>query len=213
MVSQLGAIAPQANGARVHTTAKGSMVVYGQYAGRDDPRAEADQERLKQVKYQGRTVFDRIILTRLDLRLTHGQLSPHDLLSARRLHPKVDPLYTLDVAIWIANEDSKAGRDRISHQEIKRRAEAHAAQLRNQGFDAYFYHDDANKRSIVTVGLFDRRAINSVSGLYSSEVTDLVKRFPARLANGEPAWEYKDKYFPRLGTKPQTPVLVLVPSL
>lgn len=215
MLDNLRTIAPEAAaGARVHTTAKGSMVVFGRYTGRDDPNAVADEQRLKRLTHQNRKVFNRLILTRLDLRLTEGQLHPHDLLSARRAHPKVDPLYTLDVAIWMANEDPahKAG-DRLMYEEAKRQAEAHAAKLRAQGYEAYFYHDQANKRSIVTVGLFDRTAINSTSGLYSSRVTDLVKKFPARLANGEPAFEFIDKYFPKLGTKPQTPVLVLVPTM
>jgi hypothetical protein len=71
------------------------------------------------------------------------------------------------------------------------------------------------------VGLFDRTAINSTSGLYSSEVTELIrKRFPQRLVNGEPMFEYekpfenkraKDK--DKIKTKPQTPVLALVPDM
>jgi hypothetical protein len=214
MLGSLRKIAPQATDqARVHTTAKGSMVVYGNYTGRDDAAAIADEQRLKKVTYQNRPVFNRIILTRIDLRLTHGQLSPNDLLSARRKFPKVDPLYTLDVALWIANEDPKAGKERLDYEQVKRRAEEQATALRAQGFEAYFYHDPANKRSIVTVGLFDRRAINPTSGLYSQQVSDLLKRFPQRLANGEPAFEFKNKFFPDQGTKPQSPVLVLVPTM
>lgn len=207
MVQQLPVIAPQVRGARVHTTSKGSMVVYGHYTGRDDPQAEADQERFKAIEYQGRPVFNRVILARLDLRAQQGELHPYDLLSARKAHPNVNPLYTLDVALW---DDFGSGQ--LSYDEIRRRAEEDAARLRRQGFEAYFYHDDVNKRSVVTVGLFDRRAIHPTSGLYSSEVTDLIKRhFPQRLVNGEPLL---------VGTRgnpnnarPQQPVLVLVPSL
>src|SRR5678815_4799435 len=66
MIAELHRIAPQANGARVHTTSKGSMVVFGSYTGRDDPNAKTDEERLKAIKYQGHPVFNRIMLAPLD---------------------------------------------------------------------------------------------------------------------------------------------------
>jgi len=216
MIAGLPKIAPEIRGARVHTTSAGSMVVYGNYSGDDDPAAKADEASLKRIEFQGHRVFNHVMLTRLDLRMQKGQLSPNDLLFARQQHPKVDPLYTLDIAIWIANDDPKMG-DLLSYDEVKRRAEAYATQLRAQGQEAYFYHDEVNKRSIVTVGLFDHRAINSMSGFYSDEVKELVKRFPARLNNGEPLNERL--YVPTAKdsantyTKPQTPVLVVVPKL
>jgi hypothetical protein len=212
MIADMPKIAPQIMGARVHTTAKGSMVVYGQYDDREDPRAKQDQERLKQITVNGRKVFNRVPLTRLDMRLSKGQLSPIDLLSARRAHPNVDPLYTLDVAIWLTNDDRKQG-EIVTANDVRQRADAYAKKLRAQGHEAYFYHDEANNRSIVTVGLFDRRAINQKSGLFSSDVTMLMKKFPARLVNGEPIETLKARFLPQLGTQPQTPVLVLVPTM
>ena len=212
MITDMPLVAPQVRGARVHTTAKGSMVVYGHYANREDPQAKQEQEQLKKITVNGRKVFNRVPLTRLDLRLSQGQLSPLDLLSARRAHPNVDPLYTLDIAIWITNDDRKLG-EIVTEENVRQRAEAYAKQLRTRGHEAYFYHDEVNQRSIVTVGLFDRRAINPKSGLFSPDVTDLMKKFPARLANGEPAETLKARFLPKLGTKPQTPVLVLVPTM
>jgi hypothetical protein len=157
-----------------------------------------------------------VILTNLDLRPLKGELHAYDLLSARKAHPKVNPLYTLDIAIWDDFDSNE-----MTWAEIKRKAEAYAMQLRQEGYEAYFYHDAPNERSTVTVGLFDRTAINSTSGLYSSEVTELIrKRFPQRLVNGEPMFEYekpfenkraKDK--DKIKTKPQTPVLALVPDM
>lgn len=212
MIIDLPRIAPQAAGARVHTTFKGSMVVYGNYTGRDDPNAKADLERLKAINVNGTPVFNRIILTKLDLRLAQGQLHPFDLLAARKAHPKVDPMYTLDVAIWMSNNDHKAG-DRVTYEEVKRKAEAFAAQLRAKNEEAYFYHDDDNQWSTVTVSLFDRRAIDQRSGLFSDEVTTLMRRFPARLVNGEPLIELKDPRDPKKGGTPQAPKLVLVPMM
>lgn len=210
MLANLPTIAPQVQGARVHTTAKGSMVVYGKYTGRDDPRVAADETRLKAITYQGRPVFNRVILTRLDMRM-QGQLHPYDLLSARRAHPKVDPMYTLDVALWMSQTDDP--KDRLPYDEAKRRAESYASQLRAKGDEAYFYHDDERQWSIVTVGLFDRRAINPRSGLFSEDVTQLMKRFPERLVNGEPLEVYKDPKRPSEGTYKQPAKLVLVPMM
>jgi hypothetical protein len=217
MIIGLRTVAPQVTGARVHSTSKGSMVVVGNFNGRDDPAAKEEIARLKAIKYQGRQVFDRVILTKLDLRLSRGELHPYDLLSARKAHPKVDPLYTLEIAIWIANDDPKAG-DRITFDEVKRRAEAQVTQLRLEGYEAYFYHDEDTQRSEVTVGLFDRTAIHPVSGLYSDEVRQLYKRFPERKANGEIIYEPVAVREPNerqadIWRRPQTPVLVLVPTM
>jgi hypothetical protein len=214
MISELRSIAPSVRGLRVHPTAKGSMVVYGAYPSREDESARRDIERLKAIKYQNRQVFPRVILTYLDLRPLQGELNPNDLRAAREAHPKVNPLYTLDVAMW---DDFGSGQ--MKYEEIRRKAEAYATQLRLLGYDAYFYHDDVNQRSLVTVGLFDRTAINSTSGLYTSNVTDLIRRsFPQRLVNGEPMFEYQDTYANKrkednVKLKPQTPVLVLVPDM
>ncbi len=210
MIRDLPKVAPTVTGTRVHTTAKGSMVLYGKYTGRDDPAAKADQERLKAITYNGHPVFNRIILTRIDLRLTQGNLHPHDLLSARKAHPKVDPLYTLDVAIWVTDEK---GANRQSYEAAQKSAEQYAAQLRARGLEAYFYHDDDHQWSTVTVGLFDRRAINAKSGLFSDAVVNIAKQFPARLMNGEPLIDLKDPKHPELGGTPQTPKLVLVPTM
>jgi len=208
MIRGLRQIAPEVTGARVHTNTKGSLVVFGSYAGREDPKADRDQQWLKGIKHQNRTVFNRVMLTHIDLR-GEGRLHPNDLLSARKAHPKVNPLYTLDVALW---DDFDAGK--MKFEEIRRKAEGYAKQLRQQGHEAYFYHDEVNQRSIVTVGLFDRRAINAQSGLFSLDVERAMKDFSTRLVNGEPLYEFVDKYNQKHGgTKPQTPKLVEVPAL
>jgi hypothetical protein len=221
MIANLRNLAPQTAPelayARVHSTAKGSLVVYGNYTGRDDPRARTDQDRLKAVQYQGRPLFNRVILTHIDLRAGQSNLHPHDLLLARRAHPNVVPMYTIDVALW---DDFDSGK--LTWDDIRHSAEMYCQKLRAQGFEAYFYHNPEHQRSIVTVGLFDQRAINPKSGMFSEEVELVMRKFPARLVNGEPLLEVTDPYQWRpadkskrqpLATKPQTPKLVLVPEL
>lgn len=207
MISETQKIAPQVQGLRVHPTGNGAMVVFGEYKDRDDPKQAEDKNWLKSIKFQDQPVFPRIMLTHLDLRPMQADLHPYDLHYARREHPRVKPMYTLDVAVW-----DDLGSGKLTYAEIQRQAESYAKQLRMTGYEAYFFHDDAAKRSMVTVGLFDKTAINATSGLYSEAVEDLVKRFPARLMNGEPMEEFKDRFRPQLGTRPQKPVLAEVPD-
>jgi hypothetical protein len=215
MIENLRTVAPQISGARVHTTASGSMVIFGRYQDREDPAARADQEKLKRITFRNQPVFKRVILTKIEKPLNQQKLNPLDLRAARLKHPNVDPLYTLDVAVWVAIEDKDAGKDRLSFEDAKKKAEAYAAELRAKGFDAYFFHESNKQRSSVTVGLFDRRAINETSRLYSPEVTALQKQFPIRQANGQPVYEpaYKpvDQRHGKAVRIPQRPSLVLVP--
>lgn len=210
MLDGLRQIAPEiARNSRVHVGSKGSMVVYGHYTNRDDPNAKDDQERLKKVLYKNQPLFSRVIISRIDSRTMDSQFDPRDLLSVRQKYPKVDPLYTVDIAIW---DDLGAGK--MSYDDIRKKAVAYCEQLRAQGVEAYFYHDDENQRSTVTVGVFDRRAINETSRLFSPEVEAVMKKFPARLVNGEPLYEFKDKFHQKeKGVKPVPPKLALVPEL
>lgn len=207
-LGQLSTIDPQLAGARVHTTAKGSMAVYGAYESAESADAQRDLAWIKQITVDGRPAFPRAMLTRIRRTPSRGPTHPYDLTSARRRHPTVDPLYTLEVAIWSDFESGK-----LSREEIRRRAETHATELRGNGFEAYFFHDDDKRISSVTVGLFDRTAIDNRTMIYSPELTALMKQFPARLVNGEPLREPIDSQRPSRGTRVQQPSLVLVPDL
>ena len=207
-LQQLPAIAPQlGGGAWVRTTENGSIVVYGHYESPESAEAQRDLERVKTLTVRERQVFPRAILTRIRLPGAQRALHPHELYSARKRYPNVDPLYTLEVAVWGDFESGK-----LSRAEIHRRAEAYAQELRAQGFEAYFYHDDDKRLSVVTVGLFDRRAIDARSGLYSSQVDVLLERFPAHLVNGELLHEPISMRRPGRGTRVQKPLLVHVPK-
>lgn len=218
MIMNLREVAPPlAAGSRVSTSSKGSMVVYGNYTGRDDRRAKTDMERIKAIEVRGRPLFNRIILAHVDQPTKNATLNPHDLMAARQRYPNVDPLYTIDVGLW---DDFGSGK--LSWDKIRAGAESQCESLRARGYDAFFFHDEVNNRSMVTVGLFDHRAIHPTSGMFSDEVMTLMEQFPARLVNGEPLLELVDPYAPRdvdkkkreaPKTKPQSPKLVLVPEM
>ena len=207
MLGELAKVSPELAAARVHTTAEGSMVVYGRYQNPQDAAAQRDLAWIKSVKLQGRPVFPRAMLTRIRKPAPPRSLHPFLLRAARLRYPKVDPLYTMEVAVW-----GDFGSGKLTLQEIQKAAEGYCHQLRTQGLEAYFHHDADKQLSSVTVGLFDRRAIDARSGFYSAEVEAMFRRFPAHLVNGEPLQELIDRDRPHLGTKVQTPRLVIVPK-
>ena len=206
-VRQLGAVDPRLAAARVHTTGKGSLVVYGAYQSVDSPDAQRDLAWVKQLTINERPAFPRAMLSRIRRTRLAG-VHPHDLMSARLRYPTVDPLYALEVAMW---SDFESGE--LTLQEIHRSAEAYVKELRGQGLEAYFYHDDDKRVSSVTVGLFDHTAIDTRTMIYSPALTELMKRFPARMVNGEILREPIDARRPSRGTRIQAPALVLVPEL
>ena len=192
---------------RVHRGAKGWLVVYGRYEGWEDSAATADIERLRLLARGNRPVFTRTVLSRLARPVSLESLPPLALLTVRRELPEVDPLYTLEVALW---GDFESGV--LPPRQRRREAESHAKELRLRGHVAWFHHDESRELSVVTVGLFDHTALDARSGLSSSEVEALLRVFPSRLVNGEPILELIDARRPRAGTRPQPPRLVLVPK-
>ena len=210
MVRELRMTIPQLTGARVHTTSSGSMVIYGTYESAEDPLAQRDKDTIKNIKIGNppRQAFPRAMLTRIRLQPIAGIRNPHDLMALRQRHPNVDPLYTLQVAVW---GDFDSGT--LTLAQIHRKAESYTAQLRAQGLEAYFYHDDDKQLSIVTIGAFDRRAIDPQTSFFSPEVEALIKRFPKHLVNGEPLLEKRVDRNRRQTAQPQTPRLVEVPKM
>jgi hypothetical protein len=206
MVRDLPRIAPELAAARVHTTADGSLVVYGRYRDPQDRDAQRDLAWIKTLTFSGRQAFPRAMLTRVRSGGAGRVQHPYDLRAARARFPKVDPLYTMEVAVWGVFDSP------LRVQEVQESAATYCRKLRAQGYEAYLYHDEDKQLSVVTVGLFDRTAIDQRSGFYSPQVEALFKRFPAHLVNGEPLNEPIDRERPHLGTRVQTPRLVLVPK-
>ena len=208
MVQELRTAVPQLAGARVHTTSSGSMVIYGNYESAQDPAAQRDKKAIKKITIRDRPAFPRAMLTRIRLQPSPGAMHPHELMSVRQRHPKINPLYTLQVAVWGDFESGK-----LTLAQIRQKAEAYATELRVQSFEAYFHHDDDQRLSMVTIGVLDRRAIDPQTGFFSPEVEALIRRFPVHLVNGEPLMEIKNRRDPRRSRQPQTPRLVEVPKL
>lgn len=204
MLGTLPHIDGRLRNSRIEQTRRGSMVVYGRFDGPDDPQAQRTLEQIKQIEMRGQPVFGRAFLTRVGSGSAHR--SRHALMNVRERYPNVDPLYTLQVAVWGDFESGQLSPDRIREE-----AESYARQLRTEGFDAFVHHDDQQRISIVTVGLFDENALDPETGIMSRELRQLRERFSVHMVNGEPFEEPVDSRRPGRGTQPQRPPLVMVP--
>lgn len=207
MAAQIAMVAPELSAVRVHTTKKGSKVVYGSFDKATDSDAQAALKLIKQTKIRDRIAFPMAMLGRLRTNIS-STLHPHNLLSARRAHPRTNLLYTLQVAMWGDFESGK-----LTLKQIRSRAQAYTSKLRAQGYEAYFYHDDDKRLSMVTIGVFDHRVIDHQSGILSFEVQELLRKFPIHLVNGEVLDEPVDRHNMAKGKKAQRPHLVEIPKL
>ncbi len=163
----------------IRSTSKGSAIWFGRFASAADPAAASARDRIKSMQRNGRPAFPRAFLSVLP---DDSPMGERDLRRLRMMYPRVDPLYTLQVACW-----GTFGTDEISWEEVRRAAEAKCAELGRRGFDAWYHHDSVTEMSVVTVGVFDSRAYDGRSTLFSPEVEALFKDFPVHLINGEEA--------------------------
>ena len=207
MLPQYAAMSPMLRSAQIIDTAKGSMIVYGNYSGPGDDAAQRDLKAIKNIQLaDGTRPLAGVILSRVTPNRA-GPIHPYDLANARRMYPEMRTLYTLQVAAW---SDFETGE--LSLEEIHKRAEAYAAELRKRGLDAFFHHDDDKRISVVTIGLFGSSAIDSQSGLYHPDVEMLMRQFPKHMVNGEELQEFiHPKFQEKLGTRTQKTMLVEVP--
>lgn len=207
MIRQLQTLVPELDELWVHPTQGGAMVVSGHYDSADSPDAQGALRRVKAVRIQEQPAFTRAMLTRINVRPVGAGTHPHSLMSVRLRYPNLDPLYTLEVGIW---GDFESGA--LTIEEIHENAERQTRQLRSQGYEAYFYHDNDKHLSVVTVGVFDRSAIDPRSGMYGPALQTLMDKFPAHLVNGETLLEPIDGRNPARGTRVQRPMPVLIPK-
>lgn len=198
---------PELRQAYVRSTSRGSVVLIGHFPNPQDPAAQAELKRVKDIGTGFPKPFARSMLSRIGATGDSGPPGPHDLRSVRVQRPK-STLYTLQVAVW-----SALGSNELKMPEIKRAAEAYAQQLRSQGYEAYYFHDFDTVTSTVTVGVFGADAYDSRSTLYAPEVEALMRKFPKSLVNGEEVLVPVDPKMPNAKTVPQGPRLVEIPKI
>lgn len=158
------------------------MVLSGSY---QDPAGEATQralERARGSRVGGERVFAEATL--IPPPPTDPSDVPEwDLRSARRGVGRDENLYTLQIGAYgRADRGSLTERQR---RESRSAAERAVADLRREGYEAFYLHD-ANL-SVVTVGVFgdaDLGLTQGSGGYPSPEFTGLKRAFPNNLFNG-----------------------------
>lgn len=199
---------PELREATVRRVGKGSAIVIGRFEAPDDPAAQTELKRVKAIERNKQKPFAGVMLMRTTSDDAGGPPKQWDLRSLRAKLPSVRPLFTLQVAAW-----STFGEKGSDYDGMRASAERYCAELRKKGHEAWFLHDDDAETSIVSVGHFDRRAYDTKSTLFSPEVQDMMREFPANLVNGEPILIPIDPRNPKGKTKPQPCRLVEVPAL
>ena len=198
---------PELSRAEVRRVGKGSAIVIGRFDAPSDASAQAELKRVKAIERNDRKPFATVILVRTATDDASAVRKPRDIRNLRARYPKVRPLFSLQVAAW-----STFGEKGVDYAEMRAAAERYCAELVAKGNDAWFHHDDDSETSIVTVGFFDKRAYDAKSTLFSPEVEDLMRQFPAHLVNGEPLLIPVDPSNPKGRSRPQPCRLVEVPE-
>lgn len=198
---------PELAGAVVRRIGKGSAIVIGRFEGPEEKSAQAELKRVKAIEREGRRPFVGAMLVRTSTEDASATMKPHDIRNLRAKFPSVRPLYTLQVAAW-----STFGEKGVDYAPMRAAAERYCGELRAKGREAWFHHDEDKETSIVTVGHFNRTAYDARSTLFSPEVEDLMRQYPAHLTNGEPVLIPIDPKNPKGRTKPQACRLVEVPE-
>lgn len=196
---------PLVQQAFVRTNSRGSMVLLGRFTGPSDPAAQAELRKLKEFGQGGQRPFAKAMLVRTGASPPRGPIGPYDLRTVRREYPN-GTLYTLQVAAW-----ASLGSRELTMEQITRSAEAHARQLRGQGYLAFYHHDYDTETSTVTVGVFGPDAYDSRSTLFSPDVEDAMRSFPKSLLNGEEVLIPADPKRPGSKPVPQSSRLVEIP--
>jgi hypothetical protein len=193
--------------ATVRRVGKGSAIVLGRFEAPDDKAAQTELKRVKALERNGQKPFAGVMLMRVATDDASATLKPTDIRNLRSKFPSVRPLFSLQVAAW-----STFGEKGSDYAPMRTAAERYCAELRAKGHEAWFHHDEDSETSIVAVGHFDRRAYDARTTLFSPEVEDLMRQFPAHLLNGEPLLVPVDASNPKGKTKPQPCRLVEVPE-
>lgn len=170
-------------GAYAEKRDKATVVAYGRYEGPDDPRAQADLDRIRALQINAERPFATALLAPPAPGHLAGSLPELDLRNAKKLFGKDRALYTLQIGIYGRIDRSAASPEEIA--ENRRAAEEAAVILRRDGELAFYYH--AAERSMVTVGIFGQSDYDPLHhpGVESLELMRAREQHRLNLLNGQ----------------------------
>lgn len=160
-----------------------SAIAYGHYASPDQPQAQADLKRIREIVVDGGRPFAGAVLAPPEGAGT-GRNPELDLRHARSTFGK-DALYSLQIAAY--GRGNGPPRSEQERAEFVRAAEDAAAQLRREGEQAFYYHGP--NLSIVTIGIF---GASDYEPQYPERRSDRLRAaqeaHPYNLLNGKGLW-------------------------
>lgn len=160
---------------------KATVVAFGHYPQPGDPQAQEDLNRIREFTVDGDRPYARAMMVPPD-NAGAAAAGDLDLRSARKKYGK-KAVFTLQVAVYSRTDDRAPTADDLA--QFHKAAEDGAAQLRQGGEEAFFFHGP--NRSLVTVGVFDYDDYDRGSGKPdSTRLQDTKKRHPYNLLNGAP---------------------------
>lgn len=168
--------------ARLERRSSGLVIAYGVYRGADDPQAQRDLVRLREMTIEGSRPYAGAILAPPTMEAASGRNPAWDLARVRAARGR-DALYTLQIGVYGHADGRQASAQELT--EFRRKAEQAVGELRSQGDEAYYYH--APHRSTVTVGVFgptDYDPLN-LPGFRSPSLARAWETHPYNLLNGQ----------------------------
>jgi hypothetical protein len=161
---------------------KAVVIAYGRYSGPDDPRAQRDLARIRDITVDGEKPFIGAVLVPPPFEALPGSIPEYDLNNVKRTRGK-DALYTLQVAIYTRLDTNNPKPQELA--EFRKAAEKAVIELRREGEEAFYYHGP--RGSTVTVGVFGPEDHDPTKpGSDSFVLREARRRHPLNLVNGAP---------------------------
>lgn len=168
--------------AYVDTRSTGIVIAYGDYLGKEDPRAIEDLKKVRAMDMMGVHVFEKAILMPPSSSALRGSNPAYDLRTVKQRFGEM-AVYTLQIGLYGRSDyQMPSGEDLAA---FRKSAEKAVRELRNEGMMAFYYH--APSRSMVTVGVFGERDFDAstLPPMQSRALQAMRKQFPNNLLNGQ----------------------------
>lgn len=160
---------------------KATVLEYGSFLNADDPDAQTQLARLREITVEGEKKLAGAFLAPPEN--APGATPEFDLRNALKgIRGKDKPIYTLQIGVYARGDDKSPTPKELD--EFRRLAENAAASLRREGETAFYYHGP--NRSMVTIGLFGPKDSDPLKpGQESMALRQLRERYPNNLLNGK----------------------------
>ncbi|MGV6815123.1 MAG: hypothetical protein ACWA5W_08965 [Phycisphaerales bacterium] len=170
------------DGAFLDHRTDGTIIAYGRYPDKSDPRAIKDLERIRSLKVGGEQIFAQAILIPPSSEELRGANEAYDL---RNVKAKFGDraIYTLQIGVYGRADFQPSSAQELA--EYRHAAEQAVRELRADGVMAFYYH--APNRSMVTVGVFTEQDFDAstMPPTESLALRNLKEQFPHNLLNGK----------------------------